>query len=91
MGKIVMASSPSTRFDGNDFFRVKGEELPIRPPGQFLAAYAETKAQGEVYCREACNGTTLLTVAVSPHQVYGQSITHYNIAPLCQNGASIWM
>jgi nucleoside-diphosphate-sugar epimerase len=69
--KIVMSSSPSTRFDGTNFRRVVGEDLPIRPPGQFLAPYAETKAMGEVYCREACDGDRLLTVAVSPHQVYG--------------------
>ena len=46
--KIVMSSSPSTRFDGNDICGKAADELPIRPPGQFLQAYAETKALGEV-------------------------------------------
>jgi len=69
--KIVMSSSPSTRFDGQSFRRVKGEDLPIRPPGTFLEPYAETKAQGEVAVRNASDGKDLLTVAVSPHQVYG--------------------
>lgn len=69
--KIVMSSSPSTRFDGSSFTRIVGEELPIRPPGEFLAPYAETKAMGEVHCLKACDGDRLLTIAVSPHQVYG--------------------
>jgi len=69
--KIVMSSSPSTRFDGTNFHRVIGENLPIRPPGRFMAPYAETKAMGEVHCLKACDGDRLMTCAVSPHQVYG--------------------
>eukprot|EP01065_Artemidia_motanka_P035704 TRINITY_DN43598_c0_g1_i1.p1 TRINITY_DN43598_c0_g1~~TRINITY_DN43598_c0_g1_i1.p1 ORF type:complete len:394 (+),score=109.99 TRINITY_DN43598_c0_g1_i1:98-1183(+) len=69
--KIVMSSSPSTRFDGSSFYRVRGEELPHRPPGQFLEPYAETKAMGEKAVCDACDGQRLLTCAVSPHQVYG--------------------
>jgi len=39
----------------------------------FLQPYAETKAMGEKYCRDACGtkNSDLLTVAVAPHQVYG--------------------
>lgn len=66
-----MSSSPSTRFDGRDICGKAADELPIRPPGQFLQAYAETKALGEVAMREACDGDSLLTVAIAPHQVYG--------------------
>ena len=69
--KIVMSSSPSTRFDGRDICGKSADELPIRPPGRFLQAYAETKAMGEVACRQACDGKELLTVAIAPHQVYG--------------------
>jgi len=69
--KIVMSSSPSTRFDGNDIMGKTEEDLQIRPPGQFLQPYAETKAMGEMAMREACDGDKLLTVAVAPHQVYG--------------------
>jgi len=69
--KIVMSSSPSTRFDGNDINGLREDQLSIRPKGQFLQAYAETKAMGEMAMREACDGETLLTVAVAPHQVYG--------------------
>jgi hypothetical protein len=36
IGKIVMSSSPSTRFDGNDIMGKTEEDLQIRPPGQFL-------------------------------------------------------
>eukprot|EP00976_Prorocentrum_cordatum_P076735 1182420-Prorocentrum_minimum.AAC.2 len=71
IGKIVMSSSPSTRFDGNDIMGKTEDELQIRPSGQFLQPYAETKAMGEIAAREACDGDKLLTVAVAPHQVYG--------------------
>lgn len=50
---------------------MKGEDLPMRPPGQFLEPYAETKAQGEKAMCDACDGERLLTCAISPHQVYG--------------------
>mmetsp|Transcript_30969 Transcript_30969/g.57709 ORF Transcript_30969/g.57709 Transcript_30969/m.57709 type:complete len:389 (+) Transcript_30969:74-1240(+) len=79
--KIVMSSSPSTRFpypdpniDGmteDDLIRVNGGDYAPA----FLQPYAETKAQGEKLIREACgtgdNDDDLLTIAVAPHQVYG--------------------
>jgi nucleoside-diphosphate-sugar epimerase len=79
--KLVMSSSPSTRFpypdpniDGlteDDLVAVNGGDFaPV-----FLQPYAETKAQGEKLVRDACGtgdkDTDLLTVAVAPHQVYG--------------------
>lgn len=77
--RIVMSSSPSTRFpypDPNinglteDQLKVinKGEFAP-----KFLQPYAETKALGEKAITDACgNGKDdLLTIAVAPHQVYG--------------------
>jgi len=67
--KIVMSSSPSTRFDGNDINGLKETELKI--PRKFLQAYAESKCKGEEACMAACDGENLLTVAVAPHQVYG--------------------
>ena len=69
ISKIVMSSSPSTRFDGNDINGAKESEL--RYPKRFLQAYAESKAKGEEACMAACDGETLFTVAVAPHQVYG--------------------
>jgi len=67
--KIVMSSSPSTRFHGGDINGAKESELTY--PKRFLQAYAESKAKGEEACMAACDGETLLTVAVAPHQVYG--------------------
>ena len=77
--RIVMSSSPSTRFPYPDpningyseqelFEMNKGHFAPV-----FLQPYAKTKAQGEKLVRDAC-GTKdddLLTVIVAPHQVYG--------------------
>jgi nucleoside-diphosphate-sugar epimerase len=68
--RLVGSSSPSTRFDGRDIAGLREDQLSIRPAGEFLEAYAETKAMGEVALREACSAE-LLTVAVAPHQVYG--------------------
>lgn len=77
--KIVMSSSPSTRFPYPDpnILNLTEDELKIKNGGeyakQFLQPYAETKAMGEKVIRDACdfeNGK-LLTIAVAPHQVYG--------------------
>lgn len=68
--RIVMSSSPSTRFDGKDISGLRESELKIQEPGKFLQAYAETKAMGEVALCEACCDE-LMTVAIAPHQVYG--------------------
>ena len=86
--KCVMSSSPSTRFDGKDMDGVKDSEIPIRPRGQFLEAYAETKAMGEVAMREACDGDSFLSVAVAPHQVYGprDSLMLPNLAEAALSG-----
>jgi len=68
VGKIVMSSSPSTRFTGENIEGLTEDDLPI--PSKFLQIYAETKALGEkALC--AANSKDLLTVAVAPHQVYG--------------------
>lgn len=77
--KIVMSSSPSTRFPYPDP-NVNGlteDELAVVNRGDFpqffLQPYAETKAQGEKLIRDACGSKEgdLLTIAVAPHQVYG--------------------
>jgi nucleoside-diphosphate-sugar epimerase len=77
--KIVMSSSPSTRFPypnpevnyltEDDLCQINGGDYaPV-----FIQPYAETKAMGEKLIREACGSREgdLLTVAVAPHQVYG--------------------
>lgn len=77
--KIVMSSSPSTRFpypDPNINGRTE-EQLFIQNGGTyaptFLQPYAETKARGEKAILDACGCTAgdLLTISVAPHQVYG--------------------
>mmetsp|Transcript_27533 Transcript_27533/g.37856 ORF Transcript_27533/g.37856 Transcript_27533/m.37856 type:complete len:380 (-) Transcript_27533:54-1193(-) len=77
--KIVMSSSPSTRFPYPDpsvsglteqqlFLKNGGDYAPV-----FLQPYARTKAMGEKVILDACGSKEgdLLTIAVAPHQVYG--------------------
>eukprot|EP00668_Euglena_longa_P045901 GGOE01061584.1.p1 GENE.GGOE01061584.1~~GGOE01061584.1.p1 ORF type:complete len:367 (+),score=92.39 GGOE01061584.1:84-1184(+) len=68
--RIVMSSSPSTRFDGSDIVGLREDQLSI--PSSFLQDYAESKAMGEREVLEANNeAEDFLTVAIAPHQVYG--------------------
>jgi len=68
--KIVMSSSPSTRFDGSDVDGLTEAQMPKLPLKRYLQTYAETKAMGEIELLKACC-PELMTVAVAPHQVYG--------------------
>ncbi|EDQ92651.1 uncharacterized protein MONBRDRAFT_13409 [Monosiga brevicollis MX1] len=68
--KIVMSSSPSTRFDGSDINGLSEAEMPKLPMATYLQAYAQSKAEGEMALTAACCDE-LMTVAVAPHQVYG--------------------
>lgn len=68
VGKLVMSSSPSTRFTGSNIENMREDQLPI--PKTFLQPYAETKAMGEMAVSSACS-PSLLTISVAPHQVYG--------------------
>ena len=68
--RVVMSSSPSTRFDGSDVDGLTEDQMPAIPMKSYLQAYAGSKARGEVAMREAL-ADGLLTVAVAPHQVYG--------------------
>jgi nucleoside-diphosphate-sugar epimerase len=77
--RLVMSSSPSTRFPYPDpnvngyteeqLFKLNGGDYAPK----FMQPYAETKAMGEKAVREACGtkNSDLLTIAVAPHQVYG--------------------
>jgi len=72
--KIVMSSSPSTRFTGVDVDGLTEEQMPELPLSDgYLQPYAETKAMGEL--EMLGKGKTdigdILTIAVAPHQVYG--------------------
>lgn len=68
--KIVMSSSPSTRFDGSDVDGLTEAQMPALPLPRYLQEYAGSKAAGEMALRQACDDA-LMTVAVAPHQVYG--------------------
>ena len=46
MPKLVMSSSPSTRFDGSDIDGLTELEMPRLPQSSYLQEYAETKAKG---------------------------------------------
>jgi len=69
--KLVAASTPSIFFDGGDISGKAPKQLRILKPGEFLAAYAETKAVAERLVREANRPPELYTVNIAPHQVYG--------------------
>ena len=87
VSKIVMSSSPSTRFDGSDVDGLTEDEMPSLPQKQYMQAYAETKAMGEIAMAHACCNE-LMTVAVAPHQVYGprDNIFLTNILEACGTG-----
>ena len=69
--KLVFASSPSTRFHGTDIKGLREDQLTI--PTTFLAPYAKSKAIAEQDVNDACkeDHNSLLTVCISPHQIYG--------------------
>ncbi len=69
--KIVMSSSPSTRFTGADVNGLTEAQLPPIPMKNYVQEYARSKALGEKALTDACDGKKLFTVAVAPHQVYG--------------------
>ncbi len=68
--KVVMSSSPSTRFTGEDIDGLREDQMPQIPMRKYLQDYAASKAAGEKALRDACCDS-MMTVAVAPHQVYG--------------------
>ena len=75
VSKLVMSTSPSTRFKGNIFSppNIDGlteEEMPKLPMKSYMQPYAATKAMAEVAVTEAVSDT-FFTINVAPHQVYG--------------------
>eukprot|EP00953_Heterococcus_sp_UTEX-ZZ885_P038064 19543-Heterococcus_DN1.PRE.2 len=65
VGKLVLAGTPSTRFDGNDIDGLSEDQLKY--PKKFLQLYAESKAKGEQAILAACCDE-LLTISIAPHQ-----------------------
>jgi nucleoside-diphosphate-sugar epimerase len=70
--KLVFTSSPSVAFDGSDH-RQASNDLPYAP--RFLAPYPASKAQAERLVL-AANDSTLATVALRPHLVFGAGDPH---------------
>jgi len=66
--KLVMSSSPSTRFDGSDVDGLTEAQMPKLPQASYLQEYARTKALGELEVTAACCDE-LMTVSIAPHQV----------------------
>jgi nucleoside-diphosphate-sugar epimerase len=70
--KVVMSSSPSTRFEwAGDYDGVTEAQMAALPQAAYVQSYAATKAMGEIALREANGKGGMATVAVAPHQVYG--------------------
>eukprot|EP00743_Colponemidia_sp_Colp-15_P006341 GILK01006823.1.p1 GENE.GILK01006823.1~~GILK01006823.1.p1 ORF type:complete len:358 (+),score=52.07 GILK01006823.1:71-1144(+) len=72
IGKFVLVSTPSAHMHGGDITGQNEDDLP--QPQIYVQPYAETKAEAERLVL-AANGDSLLTVALSPHQVYGPDDT----------------
>ncbi len=70
--RLVYTSSPSVVFGGNDLCGVS-ESTPY--PSNHLAAYPETKAAAEQMVL-AANSSTLATVALRPHLIFGPGDPH---------------
>ncbi|KAF0690596.1 Aste57867_18043 [Aphanomyces stellatus] len=68
--KLVMSSSPSTRFDGSSIDGLTEAQMPKMPLKQYMQEYAETKSKAEMAVT-AANSDTLFTTSIAPHQVYG--------------------
>lgn len=70
---LVFTSSPSVIHDGTDLVGVD-ESYPY--PKHFDGVYPQTKAQAEQEVLAASNGTTLKTVALRPHLIWGPNDTN---------------
>ena len=70
--RLVYTSSPSVVFDGHDMAGVD-ESVPY--PRHFHAPYPQTKAAAEQLVL-AANDTTLATVALRPHLIWGPGDNH---------------
>ena len=81
VSKLVYTSSPSVVFNGQDESGID-ESAPY--PADYLTHYPRTKALGEQCVIEA-NGTSLATVTLRPHLIWGPGDNHL-IPRLIQRG-----
>ena len=72
IGRLVYTSSPSVVFHGSD---MEGVDETVPYPHHFEASYPQTKAIAEQQVL-AANGTSLATVALRPHLIWGPEDNH---------------
>ena len=70
--RLVYTGSPSVVFDGSD---VEGGDESLPYPSHFKAHYPRTKALGEQAVL-AANGSSLATVSLRPHLIWGPGDNH---------------
>lgn len=72
IGRLVYTSSPSVVFDGCD---VEGGDESLPYPAHFEASYPKSKAIAEQLIL-AANGSSLATVSLRPHLIWGPGDNH---------------
>ncbi len=70
--RLVYTSSPSVVFDGTD---MEGIDETVPYPDHYLSWYPQTKAEAEQLV-VAANGSSLATVALRPHLIWGPEDNH---------------
>ena len=70
--KLIYTSSPSVIFDGTD---MEGIDESVGYPSKYKAAYPKSKSIAECSVLRH-NGSTLATVALRPHLIWGPGDTH---------------
>ncbi|NOQ42642.1 MAG: NAD-dependent epimerase/dehydratase family protein [Desulfuromusa sp.] len=72
ISRLVYTSSPSVVFDGSD---MEGIDESVPYPDHYLSWYPQTKAEAEQLVI-AANDTSLATVALRPHLIWGPEDNH---------------
>lgn len=71
--RLIFTSSPSVIADGKDLLGVN-ETYPY--PSKYMAFYPQTKAQAEKEVLQSNNSTSLKTIALRPHLIWGRGDTN---------------
>ncbi|MCK5825468.1 MAG: NAD-dependent epimerase/dehydratase family protein [Desulfuromusa sp.] len=72
IGRLIYTSSPSVIFNGSD---MDGIDESVPYPDHFLSWYPQTKAEAEQLVL-AANDSSLATVALRPHLIWGPEDNH---------------
>ena len=67
--KVVMSSSPLTRFIGDDVDGLTEDEMTRLPLKRYLKTYADNKSTSEMAMLES-RSDDFMTTSVAPHQAY---------------------